>query len=155
LLSTLSRPTRQGPRGPARIVQYRATQGHYSQPSPIFLCGKDHAGKTAVRTLTICNAAERDLALNRLPQGTNRRRGKEAGATKERVMKRTFALLTSAAIALGSLAVTSSANATVRHFGQGRYYGAVPVVPRFRESPVMRGFRESPTYAPDHPTPRG
>jgi hypothetical protein len=69
-------------------------------------------------------------------------------------MKRTFALLTSAAIALGSLAEISSANATVRHLGQGKYYGAVPVVPRFPESPVTRGFHESPTYAPDRPTSR-
>jgi len=60
-----------------------------------------------------------------------------------------------AAIALGSLAITSSANATVRHFGQGRYYGAVPATPRFYESPVMPGFRESPTYAPDRSAPRG
>lgn len=70
-------------------------------------------------------------------------------------MKRTFALLTSAVIAFGSLAGTSSANATVRHFGQGRYYGAVPGVRRFRESPMIRGFGESPTYAPDRPAPRG
>ena len=70
-------------------------------------------------------------------------------------MTRTFALLTSAAIALGALATISSANAAARHFGQGRYYGAVPAVPRFHESPVMPGFRESPTYAPDRPAPRG
>jgi hypothetical protein len=70
-------------------------------------------------------------------------------------MKRTFAFLTSAAIALGSLAMISSADAAGRHFDQGRYYGAVPVVPWFGESRVMRGFRESPTYAPDRPAPWG
>ena len=68
-------------------------------------------------------------------------------------MKRTFALLTGVAIALGSLAMTSSGNAATRHFGQERYYGAVPVPP-FRENPVMPGFRESPVYAPDLPSPR-
>jgi hypothetical protein len=78
-----------------------------------------------------------------------------AGATTERVMKRTFALLTGVAIALGSLAMASSGNAAMRQFGQDRYYGAVPVVPQSRENPVVPGFRESPVYAPDLPSPRG
>jgi hypothetical protein len=51
------------------------------------------------------------------------------------VVTRTFALLTSAAIALGSLAVTSSANAAGMHFSQGKDDGAAPVL--FHESPVM------------------
>jgi hypothetical protein len=72
--------------------------------------------------------------------------GVEAGATKEgvTVMKRTFALLTTVAVGVGSLAVAPAANAAMRYFGQERYY-AVPFVSR---------FRESPTYAPDRRAPR-
>jgi hypothetical protein len=53
-------------------------------------------------------------------------------------MNRTFALLTGAAIVLGSLAIAPDANARVRY---GYYYGG----PWFRGSPV---------YAPDRPAPR-
>ena len=56
-------------------------------------------------------------------------------------MNRTFALLTSTAIALGSLAIAPEANAHGRYYGHG-YYGAMP------------RFRESPTYAPDVRAPR-
>jgi hypothetical protein len=57
-------------------------------------------------------------------------------------MKRTFALLTGAAIAVGSLAIAPTANAAARYFGQERYYNPMP------------RFRESPTYAPDRRAPR-
>jgi hypothetical protein len=60
-------------------------------------------------------------------------------------MKTTFALLTGGAIAFGSLAMAPTVEAAVRYYGQERYYDAVPVVLR---------FRESPTYAPDRPAPR-
>jgi hypothetical protein len=58
---------------------------------------------------------------------------------------RIFALLTSVAIGVGSLAMAPPASASVRYFGHERYYDMVPAVPR---------FRESPTYAPDRPAPR-
>ena len=60
-------------------------------------------------------------------------------------MKGTFALLTSVAIGVGSLAMAPPANAAVRYFGQERSYDAVPTMPRFRESPI---------YAPDRRAPR-
>jgi len=57
-------------------------------------------------------------------------------------MNRTFVLLTSTAIALGSLAIAPEANAHGRYFGQYGYYGSTSQ------------FRESPTYAPDRRPPR-
>jgi len=56
-------------------------------------------------------------------------------------MNRTFGLLTSTAIALGSLAIAPGANAHGKYFGQYGY------------SHVTLRFRESPTYAPDRRAP--
>lgn len=57
-------------------------------------------------------------------------------------MKRTFVLLTGAAVALGSLALAPHASAHGRYYGQyGYYYGG----PRLG----------SPMYAPDRPAPQG
>jgi len=57
-------------------------------------------------------------------------------------MKKTFALLTGAAIALGSLAIAPDANAHGRYFGRYGYYYGGP------------SFGRSPMYAPDRPAPR-
>ena len=57
-------------------------------------------------------------------------------------MKRTFALLTGAAIALGWLAVVPDADAHGRYFGRYGYYYGGP------------SFGRSPMYAPDRPAPR-
>jgi hypothetical protein len=45
----------------------------------------------------------------------------KAGATKEPMMKRTFVLLTGAAIALGWLAIAPNASAHGRYYGQYGY----------------------------------
>jgi hypothetical protein len=61
-------------------------------------------------------------------------------------MKRTFALLAGATIALGWLAVAPDANAQVR-YTYGHYYGG----PYYYGGPSFGG---SPMYAPDRPAPR-
>jgi hypothetical protein len=58
-------------------------------------------------------------------------------------MKRSLALLTGAAIALGWLAVAPDANAHGRYFGRYGHYGY-----------DGRSFGRSPMYAPDRPAPR-
>jgi hypothetical protein len=60
-------------------------------------------------------------------------------------MKRNFALLTGAAIAVGWLAIAPDANAHGRYFG--RYYGD----PYYYRGP---SFGRSPVYAPDRRAPR-
>jgi hypothetical protein len=54
-------------------------------------------------------------------------------------MKRTFALLTGAAVAIGWLAVVPDANAHAQYFGQYGYYYGGP------------SFGRSPIYVPDRP----
>jgi len=88
-----------------------------------------HAGKTSVMTLTICNLAGHVSESER------------AEDNEGPMMNRTFALLTGAAIALGSLAIAPDANAYGRHFRHyGYYYGA--------------WSGGSPVYAPNRPAPR-
>jgi hypothetical protein len=56
-------------------------------------------------------------------------------------MKRTFALLTGAAIAIGWFAIVPDASARARHFGPyDYYYGG-------------QSFRRSPMYAPNRAPP--
>jgi hypothetical protein len=55
-------------------------------------------------------------------------------------MKRTFALLTGATIAIAWLAIAPDANAHGRYFGRYHYY--------------YGGQSTSPMYAPDRPAPR-
>jgi hypothetical protein len=90
-------------------------------------------------------------------------------------MKRTFALLTGAAVALGWLAIAPDANAHERYFGQYGYYYGDPSFgyydgpssfgyydgPSFGyyDGPPLRyyggpSFGRSPMYAPDSPAPR-
>jgi hypothetical protein len=74
-----------------------------------------------VRTLIICNPANRNLLrIDPLAERTVDR--KEAGTTKERVMTRTFALLTGSTIILSSLAIVVPADAARSH----AYYGHGP-----------------------------
>ncbi len=56
-------------------------------------------------------------------------------------MKRTFALLTGAAIAIGWFAIAPDASAHARHLGSHRYYYGGP------------SFRASPMYAPNRAPP--
>lgn len=56
-------------------------------------------------------------------------------------MKRTFVLLTGAAIALGWLAIAPDASAHGRYYGQYGYHYAAP-------------RSASPMYAPDRPAPQ-
>jgi hypothetical protein len=90
------------------------------------------------------------------------------------MMKRTFALLTGAAIAVGCLAIVPGANAHERYFGQYGYYYSDPSLgyygdPSVRyydgpplsyyDGPQLRyyggpSFGRSPMYAPDGPAPR-
>jgi hypothetical protein len=65
-------------------------------------------------------------------------------------MKRPFALLTGAAIALGWLAIAPDANAHGRYFGQYGYYYGDPSFGYYGG----RSFGRSPMYAPDRPAPR-
>jgi hypothetical protein len=61
------------------------------------------------------------------------------------MMNRTLTLLTGAAVAIGTFAMASAADAQVmRYRGPQGYYG-------YAAPPY---FRESPTYAPDRPGPR-
>jgi hypothetical protein len=65
-------------------------------------------------------------------------------------MKRTFALLTGATIALGWLAIVPDANARVRYFGPYGYYYGGPYN-YYYGGPSFGG---SPMFAPDRPAPR-
>jgi len=65
-------------------------------------------------------------------------------------MKRTFAPLTGAKIALGWLAIVPDANAHVRYFGPYGYYYGGPYN-YYYGGPSFGG---SPMYAPDRPAPR-
>ena len=65
-------------------------------------------------------------------------------------MKRTFALLTGAAVALGWLAIAPDANAHERYFGQYGYYYGDPSFGYYGGP----SFGRSPMYAPDRPAPR-
>jgi hypothetical protein len=65
-------------------------------------------------------------------------------------MKRTFALLTGAAIALGWLAIAPDANAQGRYFGQYSYYYGDPSFGYYGGP----SFGRSPMYAPDRRAPR-
>src|SRR5262252_8705581 len=89
-------------------------------------------------------------------------------------MKKSFALLTGAAIAVGWLAIVPDASAHGRYFGQYGYYYGDPSFgyydgpsfgyydgPSFGyyDGPPLRyydcrGFGRSPMYAPDRPAPR-
>jgi hypothetical protein len=74
-----------------------------------------------------------------LVQATSDGKEIELGATEEPMMKRTLALPTGAAIAIGWLAVVPDANAHAQYFGQyGCYYGG----PSFGRNAI---------YAPDLP----
>ena len=74
-------------------------------------------------------------------------------------MKRTFALLTGAAVALGWLAIAPDANAHERYFGRYGYYYGDPSF-GYYDGPSSLGyydgpsFGRSPMYAPDSPAPR-
>ncbi len=91
-------------------------------------------------SLITCNAA-RETAP-RLIRWFAVANGTELTLTEERLMNRTFALLTSAAVTLTSLAMAPNANAAIRYRSHDGYYNAAP------------RFHESPTYAPDRPAPR-
>ena len=65
-------------------------------------------------------------------------------------MKRTFALLTGAVIALGWLAIVPDANAHGRYFGRYGYYYGGPYN-YYYGGPSFGG---SPMFAPDRPAPR-
>jgi len=68
-------------------------------------------------------------------------------------MSKILIVAASAAIALGSVAVTSDANA--RHLRAHGYYGYAPGYYGYAPGYVApRGLRESPTYAPDAPASR-
>jgi hypothetical protein len=73
-------------------------------------------------------------------------------------MKRSFALLTGAAIAVGWLAIVPDASAHGRYFGQYGYYYGDPSFGQY-DGPPLRyyggpWFGQSPMYAPDQPAPR-
>lgn len=64
-------------------------------------------------------------------------KGNAGQGNEEPMMKRTFALLTGAAIAIGWLAIAPDANAHERYFGPYGYYYGGP------------SFGRRPKYAPD------
>lgn len=69
------------------------------------------------------------------------------GNKGNQMMNKTLTLLMGAAIAVGSLAIASAADAQVlRRYDQYRFYAPQRVYPE--------RFYESPTYAPDSPAPR-
>jgi hypothetical protein len=98
-----------------------------------------HAGKASVRTLRSYRAERNLVRIGSFGPATSDGKEIELGATKEPVMKRTFAPLTGAAITIGWLAVVPDANAHAQYFGQYGYYHGGP------------SFGRSPIYAPDRP----
>jgi hypothetical protein len=73
-------------------------------------------------------------------------------------MKRSFALLTGAAIAVGWLAIVPDASAHGRYLGQYSYYYGDPSF-GYYDGPSLGyyggpWFGRSPMYAPDGPAPR-
>ena len=68
---------------------------------------------------------------------------------RNQIMNKTMILLASAAVAVGSLAFSSGADARViRHYAPQGFYGAYGYAPGYGRS------YESPAYAPDAPAPR-